>query len=192
MFGLTTIAMNNVQYAGSLACGQCVRVYATGKRCANGIDPQDGSCGLGADPISGQFDAVVTDELVERGWGDIDLGRQGDGHWPVSWQMIECPTQNHEPAIWLHEGSNPYFVKVLFMYLDSPWVSMELNGMPSSKRWHDNHAEFTISGPDASAGIPFDNGVWHFTATSVMGTKYCGSVDSALRVRPYEYKAWKC
>jgi hypothetical protein len=188
MFGLTTVAMNKFQYAGSVSCGQCIRVYGTGVRCPGGKDPDDGSCGLGANPISGTFDAIVTDELMERGLGDIDLGRQGDGFWPVSWQKIACPIEKHAPAIWLHDGSNRHFVKVLFMYLDSPWASIELNEMSSNKRWHDNYAEFSKSGD----GIPFNNGVWHLTATSTMGTKYCGTVDTALRTRPFEYKASKC
>jgi hypothetical protein len=105
MFGLTTVAMNKFQYAGSVSCGQCIRVYRTGVRCPGGKDPDDGSCGLGANPISGTFDAIVTDELMERGLGDIDLGRQGDGFWPVSWQKIACPIEMDPTGILLRSCS---------------------------------------------------------------------------------------
>lgn len=62
-------------------------MYAKGNRCHNGHYTGNNECGLGRDPISGIFDAVVTDELVERGTGDIDIGEYGDGEWPVSWYV---------------------------------------------------------------------------------------------------------
>jgi hypothetical protein len=187
MFGLRTVAMNKVQFDNSKGCGQCIRVYGSGVTCPGGVDPKDGSCGLGANPISGTFDAVVTDELVERGTGDIDLGTAGDGYWPVSWHKIPCPS--HTPAIVLHPGSNKYFAKIQFRYIDSPFVSMELNGKPADYRYSDNYMVFSAQAGD---GIPFVGGKWSLTATSSLGTKYCGEIDSSFNPRPFEYPARKC
>lgn len=187
MFGLTTIAINADQYDNSKACGMCVRVYGSGKVCEHGIDPGDNSCGLGANPITGVFDAVITDELQERGYGDIDLGKHGDGHWGVSWHPIPCPW--HNPKIVLHAGCNKNFAKVQGRYLDSPMEWVEINGQRSHNRFHDNFFVFQADGN----GFNFDqNGKIFVKFQSTLGTTYCGQVDQNMQPEDYEYPAWVC
>jgi hypothetical protein len=186
MFGLTTIAINHQQYDGSKACGMCVRVFAPGTVCPNGNDPGDGSCGMGGNPITGTFDAVVTDELVERHRPDIDLGRAGDGKWAVTWMPIPCPEA--APKLTLHQGSNPYYAKIQMRLLDGPMAWMEMNGHRSPERYTDNHYVFQNMGP-----FQFDsNDEISVKVKTVRGTTYCGKFDRQFKGQPYEYDAWKC
>lgn len=189
LMGMRTIAMNKVQYDLSRACGMCVRVHGSGAVCANGIDPGDNSCGLGADPIAGTFEAVVTDELWERGYGDIDLGRYGDGYWPVSWEPIPCPW-DPKPAVAIHEGATSYYAKIQMRYLDSPMESMELNGVSSTWRYHDNFFVFFANSNNKLE--PQADGFFYIKARTVLGKTYCGKFDSRMQAEPYEYSAWAC
>jgi hypothetical protein len=186
MFGMTTIAVNHPQYDGSRACGMCVRVFGSGNVCPGGNDPGDGSCGMGANPITGTFDAVITDELVERHRPDIDLGRYGDGKWAVTWMPIPCP--DWQPKLTLHQGGNPYYAKVQMRYLDGPMEYMEMNGHRSPERYSDNHFVFQNMGP-----FQFDsNGEISVKVKSTRGTMYCAKFNKEFKGQPYEYSAWKC
>lgn len=187
--GMRTIAMNADQYDFSKVCGMCVRVHGSGKVCPNGVDPGDNSCGLGHDPVSGTFEAVVTDELWERGYGDIDMGMHGDGHWPVSWEPIPCPW-DPKPAIALHAGSSSHYIKAQMRYLDSPMESMELNGKQSTWRFHDNF--FVFFAETGQTLQPKEDGLYHIKVRTVLGKTYCGTFDSSMNAEPFEYGAWAC
>ena len=194
-----TIAINADQYAGSRACGMCVEVWGNGKMCEHGIQGPD--CGLGPPghhpPANHVFTphkwlAVVTDELWERGHGDIDVGIWGDGKFPVEWKPVPCPWDRRNARIALHAGANPYYMKVQFRYLDSPvkWVQIESTGQMSQERFHDNHFVFRANGGSGVSG--WHNGQLKFRAESTLGTHYCGSIDLHFRAAPYEYNAYPC
>lgn len=188
--GLRTIAMNKPQYDNSKACGMCVEVEAPGNVCEDYRDDPNNSCGLGGRPIKGKFIAIVTDELVERGHGDIDIGEVGDGHWPVYWRPIPCPIPSwRKPAIALHAGANKNYMKVQFRYGDSPMAKVLMDGVESYERTHDNYFVFRRDGDGFHAG---DDHVFYFEMWTMLGRKYCGNVDTNFMAEPYEYHAWDC
>lgn len=45
--------------------------------------------GSGADPVVGTFVAYVNDLCPECAYGAIDLGKNGDGRWDVTWWVRE-------------------------------------------------------------------------------------------------------
>lgn len=186
-----TIAVNADQFGGSAACGMCVEVWGSGKMCDGGVQGHD--CGLGQqhNAIQEKFLAVVTDELWERGYGDIDIGVHGDGKYPVKWKPVRCPWTKANVRMVLHAGANNHFLKVQFRYMDSgmKWVKNVGTGEVSNYRYHDNFFVFSNDG----AGI----GGWkgdslEFRAESALGTQYCGKIDRAFRAEDYEYSAWTC
>lgn len=183
--------MNAVQFAGSAACGTCAEVWGNGKLCPHGIQGED--CGLGQpeNAIKEKFLAVVTDELWERGHGDIDLGDFGDGKYPVEWRVIPCPWDKTSARIALHAGANRNYLKVQFRYLDSgmKWVQNEGTGEVSGNRFHDNHFVFENEG-EGVGGWAGDK--LRFRAESNMGTQYCGEIDARFLAAPFEYSAWPC
>ncbi|MCA9655258.1 MAG: hypothetical protein KC501_35415 [Myxococcales bacterium] len=90
-------AMNDVDYAGSAACGTCVR-----------IDGPDGS-----------VDVRIVDRCPECPAGDIDLSPEAfariaplaDGRVAISWQTIPCPVSG--PVVYhFKDGSNPWWTAV--------------------------------------------------------------------------------
>lgn len=100
--------MNGDQWANSGVCGMCVEVWGSGKLCKHGQQRND--CGMGRARYAPRkkFIAVVTDELGERQFGDIDIGEYGDGHYPVSWKPVVCPW-NCTSSL-----SNPHFALYFF------------------------------------------------------------------------------
>jgi hypothetical protein len=189
-----TIAISADQYAGSAACGMCVEVWGHGRLCPGGVQGAD--CGLGnaADAVKEKFLAVVTDELWERRYGDIDIGAAGDGHYPVQWRPVPCPWDDKKAVrMTLHAGSNTHYVKVAFRYMDSPMASLEMvrTGEVSNYRFHDNF--FVFQADEAGAGFAFDaDGCIKFRAVSRLGSTYCGRVDRRLLSEPFEYPAGPC
>jgi hypothetical protein len=187
-----TIAVNADQYGGSAACGMCAEVWGSGKMCAGGVQGPD--CGLGQDynAVKDKFLAVVTDELWERGYGDIDIGVAGDGKYPVQWKPVACPWAKTNARIVLHEGANAAYMKVQFRYLDSAvrWVQNVATGETSNYRYHDNFMVFAAGG-DGIGGWSAD-GKLEFRAESALGTQYCGTIDRSFNCEPYEYSAWPC
>lgn len=186
-----TIAVNADQFAGSQVCGTCVEVWGHGRMCPNGVEGPD--CGLGQqhNAFERRFLAVVTDELWERGWGDIDVGVHGDGRYPVQWKPVPCPWDKTAVRIVLHNGANRNFLKVQFRYMDSgmKWVKNEGSGEVSNYRFHDNYFVFKDGDNELSG---WDNGKLAFRAESNLGTQYCGEIDEQLKGEPYEYMAWPC
>jgi hypothetical protein len=135
-----TIAVNGAQYGGSAACGMCAEVWGSGKLCDGGVQGPD--CGLGqqGNAIHERFLAVVTDELWERGYGDIDIGVQGDGKYPVQWKPVPCPWAKTNARLVLHAGSSVNYIKAQMRYMDSgmKWMKNEGSGEVSNYRFHDN------------------------------------------------------
>lgn len=188
--GLRTIAINRPQYDNSRACGMCIEVDAPGNRCEDHRDDPENKCGLGGRPIKGKFIAIITDELFERGEGDLDIGEVGDGHWPVFWKPVPCPIPSwRSPAIVLHEGANRNYMKVQFRYNDSPMEKVIMDGEESFERTHDNYYVFYRPGDGYDAG---SDGTFNLEMWTVLGRKYCGKIDTEFKAQPYEYHAWDC
>jgi expansin (peptidoglycan-binding protein) len=89
--------MNHTDYAGSAACGACVR-----------IDGPDGS-----------VDVRIVDRCPECPEGDIDLSPEAfsriaelsAGRVPISWQYVECPIDS--PVVFhFKDGSNQWWTAV--------------------------------------------------------------------------------
>jgi expansin len=146
--GLYT-AVAPTDFAGSEACGRCVRV--TGP--------------LGAVTVP------VTDLCPECATGSLDLssgafaaiGLLGDGIIPIAWETVACDVGETAMAV-AFESSNPYYLKVqvqnhrygvasVDMQDGAVWVAMP--------RTADDHFERTTGGPFAA---PF-----YFRITSVHG-----------------------
>jgi expansin (peptidoglycan-binding protein) len=90
-------AMNHVDYAGSAACGSCVRL---------------------AGP-NGSVDVRIVDQCPECPAGDIDLSPDAfaliapieSGRVPITWEYIACPVQG--PVVYhFKDGSNPWWTAV--------------------------------------------------------------------------------
>ena len=90
-------AMNDTDYAGSAACGTCVRI-------------------VGPD---GTVDVRIVDRCPECPQGDIDLSPEAfeliapleQGRVDISWEYIACPVQG--PIVYhFKDGSNPWWTAV--------------------------------------------------------------------------------
>jgi hypothetical protein len=186
-----TIAVNGAQYGGSAACGMCAEVWGSGKLCDGGVQGPD--CGLGqqGNAIHERFLAVVTDELWERGYGDIDIGVQGDGKYPVQWKPVPCPWAKTSARLVLHAGSSVNYIKAQMRYMDSgmKWMKNEGSGEVSNYRFHDN---FFVFAADSGIGGWDAKGELTFRVESTLGSHYCGKIDRAFQAEPYEYTAWPC
>lgn len=126
---MVPVAINDAQYDDSKSCGACLNVTGSGH-------------GSGSNPIVGNFIAYVMDRCPECNYGDIDLSRDGDGRWDVSWRFIECPVQD---LSFLFEGSNEYYWKMQPRGLRSPATQVLVNGV-AGERTQDNFYIFP-SGP---------------------------------------------
>jgi expansin (peptidoglycan-binding protein) len=90
-------AMNHTDYAGSAACGACVRVEG---------------------PM-GSVDVRIVDRCPECPQGDIDLSPEAfafiadlsAGRVPISWQYIECPLTG-SVVFHFKDGSNQWWTAV--------------------------------------------------------------------------------
>jgi expansin (peptidoglycan-binding protein) len=94
---LLVAAMNHTDYAGSAACGACVRVAGPG----------------------GSVDVRIVDRCPECPAGDIDLSPEAfeqiaelsAGRVPITWQYIECAIQS--PVVFhFKDGSNEWWTAV--------------------------------------------------------------------------------
>jgi expansin (peptidoglycan-binding protein) len=94
---LMVAAMNHTDYAGSAACGACVRIQG---------------------PM-GDVDVRIVDRCPECPQGDIDLSPEAfarvaelsAGRVAITWQYIECPVQG--PVVYhFKDGSNEYWTAV--------------------------------------------------------------------------------
>lgn len=94
---LMVAAMNHTDYAGSAACGTCIRV----------VGPE------------GSVDVRIVDRCPECPRGDVDLSPEAferiaplsAGRVPIEWQYIACPVSG---PITYHfkDGSNPWWTAV--------------------------------------------------------------------------------
>ena len=90
-------AMNNPQYAGSEACGSCLRI----------LGPK------------GEVIVKVVVECPESKHGDVDLATGAfkeiaelkDGRVKIKWQYVPCPLAN-DIKILFASGSGPYYFKI--------------------------------------------------------------------------------
>ncbi|OSX68463.1 hypothetical protein BU14_2757s0001, partial [Porphyra umbilicalis] len=130
--GLVGVAVSTADYAGSAACGACLRVTGSGD-------------GAGANPITGTFSAYVMDRCPECAAGDLDLATPGDGRWAVSWTVVPCPTAGGAPEFLL-EGSNPHYLKVQVRGLPAPAASVSVGGAACA-RTQDNFFIVATAGP---------------------------------------------
>jgi len=152
--GLIGVAVSTADYAGSVACGACLRVTGSGD-------------GAGADPITGPLTAYVMDRCTDCAAGDVDLASPGDGRWAVSWTVVPCPTAGGAPEFVL-DGSNPHYLKVQVRGLPAPAATVSVGGVAGA-RTQDN---FFIVEP---AGAPLEPPLT-VTGTTVEGGAFEGSI----------------
>lgn len=114
------VALNRPQFFGSLACGMCFKVHASGQ-------------GLGNDPITGDFVVFVKDLCPECLAGSIDLAEDGDGRWKVEIQAVQCPVGSTKLE-YKFQGSNPWYLKLQIRNARIPVTELEL-WQPKSQRW---------------------------------------------------------
>lgn len=143
--GFTTVAINAPQFYNGpqtsiyvMKCGTCVHAcfddlgLGQGERC---------------------FDAIIDNVCPECAEGDLDLGEDGDGRWPVEWDPILCPVRDE---IVTTQGSNPWYGKV------------KVEGGPSAL-----HGMFCTDSQGVEyKGDPTPDGFWEFNSGS--GAFECG------------------
>jgi len=110
---IINVAINNQQYADSLPCGMCLKLFGNGT-------------GSGANPINGQYIAYVTDRCPECVSPALDLALAGDGRWQIQWYAIDCPVGSY-PIQYTFQGSNAYYLKIQPRGSRSPVITFEAN-----------------------------------------------------------------
>jgi hypothetical protein len=55
--------------------------------------------------------AICDNLCPECSEGDLDMGESGDGRWPLTWDIIECPTSEIKVS---QQGSNACYAKLKF------------------------------------------------------------------------------
>lgn len=113
------IAINADQWAGSPSCGTCADAWGNGNLCPLGIQGPILCLGQQHKAIRHKVLTIVTDEIWDKGYGDIDIGEQGDGRYPVNWRIVACPWSDDKERIALHSGGSIYYMKIQFRYLNS-------------------------------------------------------------------------
>lgn len=97
------------------------------------------------------FEAIVDDECPECLKGDLDLGENGSGRWPVQWLTIQCP-EAPDGLMFSTQGSNPWYAKVKAQGGPSSVESMTCNGLPGFLT-PDAFFEFLSSTGDFACGM---------------------------------------
>lgn len=127
----TTVAVGYDNYDGSLGCGRCIEGEGSGN-------------GLGSDPISGPFQAFISDKCPECAAGDLDFAESGDGRWDISWKFVDCPGKDKPDFIF--EGSNDFYWKMQPRGTSVPVKSLSVNGV-DGERVDDNFFVVGSGGP---------------------------------------------
>lgn len=134
--GMVPVAINDAQYGNSDACGACLEVTGSGE-------------GSGADPITGTFQAYVSDRCPECAEGALDLAKSGDGRWAISWKFVPCPG---EGIAFQFEGSNDFYWKLQPRGMSSPAASVTVAGI-TAERTQDNHFVAATGPPGFQAPV---------------------------------------
>lgn len=124
--GREAVAIATGSYGGDAAslCGACLAVTTTGE-------------GAGANPLPRTFDAYVMDECPTCGGaGDLDVARPGDGRWPLSWRVVDCPVIPGGPRLFL-VGSHAWYVKAQVRNVARPVAWVRIGGV-AARRTHDH------------------------------------------------------
>jgi len=103
-------ALNHAQYAGSVACGACVRI----------LGPK------------GTVVLKIVDECPECKFGDIDmttavfpqLAQMKDGRIKIKWQYVPC-SEMTDIKVFFDAGSSPYYFKAQFRDFLYPLAKVE-------------------------------------------------------------------
>ncbi|XP_078352117.1 uncharacterized protein LOC144636790 [Oculina patagonica] len=114
--GWIRVAAGPATFQRSLGCGMCLKITGKGK-------------GSGNNPIVGKTKAVIVDQCA-GGCGEtgLDLYKQGDGRWKISYKAINCPTiPGSDGKIQLRfQGSNPWYIKLQARNTKVPTAGMEV------------------------------------------------------------------
>lgn len=127
---LQPVALNQLQYGDSSACGACIEYEGLGQ--GSGGNPIPRSKRLG----------YVMDKCPGCAAGDIDLSMSGDGRWKVKWRFVPCPGNT---LSFLFEGSNYHYWKMQPRGLRSPVRTMSVrigSQVIHGKRTDDNFFVF--------------------------------------------------
>jgi expansin (peptidoglycan-binding protein) len=123
--GFKTVALNAPQYGDGEHCGSCVSACFT----ANGKK----TC----------FEAIIDNKCPECKSGDLDMGENGDGRWPLSWSFMPCPSSGGLKSE--TQGSNDSYGKVKVTGGPSAISDMVCDGTKGSST-PDGYFEFHNSG----------------------------------------------
>ncbi|KAL9952159.1 hypothetical protein ACROYT_G039372 [Oculina patagonica] len=114
--GWILVAAGPATYQQSLGCGMCLEITGNGE-------------GSGNNPIVGKTKAVVVDQCAAGcGQTGLDLYKQGDGRWKISYKAIDCPTiPGSDGKIQLRfQGSNPWYIKLQARNTKVPTAGIEV------------------------------------------------------------------
>lgn len=147
-------AMNHQQYAGSNACGSCVRI----------LGPK------------GEVTLKVADECPECKFGDIDLttavypqiAELKDGRVKIKWQYVPCPLAK-DIVLLFAPGSGPYYFKVQVRDSFYPIAKLEYRKQNGT---YDSISRVVYNYFVKQEGIDEDKskaGPYHFRFTSFTG-----------------------
>lgn len=100
--------------------------------------------GLGADPITGPFQAYIADKCPECAAGDLDFAQSGDGRWDISWRFVACPSSATPDFIF--EGSNDFYWKIQPRGTNVPVSELTVSGV-QGRRVDDNFFVVDSGGP---------------------------------------------
>lgn len=111
------MAVNSAQWDNGALCGTCIE----GSYTENGNDQY--------------FKAIINNLCPECSHGDLDFRRDGvgsgDGRWPLSWKIIECPSGGAMKVT--RENGNAYYAKLKVEGGPGPVTSMNCDGQNGQK-----------------------------------------------------------
>eukprot|EP01112_Ceratiomyxa_fruticulosa_P013159 TRINITY_DN3680_c0_g2_i2.p1 TRINITY_DN3680_c0_g2~~TRINITY_DN3680_c0_g2_i2.p1 ORF type:complete len:360 (-),score=79.20 TRINITY_DN3680_c0_g2_i2:61-1140(-) len=76
----------------------CIQITGTGS-------------GSGGSPVTGTFTVFVNNECPSCAANSIDLGKDGDGVWDISWKAVPCPCGSAKFQ-YTYQGTNAYYIKI--------------------------------------------------------------------------------
>jgi hypothetical protein len=99
------------------------------------------------------FKAIINNLCPECKWGDLDFRRDGvgsgDGRWPLTWSIIDCPSTALEVT---REAGNKWYSKLKVEGGPGPVTGMTCDGMQGT-RTSDAFFEFQHGGDFCKASI---------------------------------------
>eukprot|EP00761_Pharyngomonas_kirbyi_P013612 gb/GECH01013641.1/.p1 GENE.gb/GECH01013641.1/~~gb/GECH01013641.1/.p1 ORF type:complete len:278 (+),score=52.17 gb/GECH01013641.1/:1-834(+) len=105
------IGISRKHWMNSLVCGMCIEISASGS-------------GTGSTPLEGNFTAFIWDVCPRCDENGVDIPKNGDGEWEVSWRAVPCETNGTELEYTIPEGLPKHELKILIRNLAMPLKSV--------------------------------------------------------------------